>query len=205
LIQEFVFPLTLNETDMPMTKKELKDALVANHRNFTSVFSNLNDEDFVFSLTGKWSAGQQAYHILKSVSPVAMLFGLPKFLARLIFKIANRPSRSYDKLVEKYLQKLEGGGKAPARFVPGHVGAERKKALAKKIEHQVSRLCRTFNKYSEEELDLLVMPHPLLGWITLREMLYFTIYHVQHHQKITLRDLALKQTIVDGNVAKDRA
>lgn len=25
-------------------------------------------------------------------------------------------------------------------------------------------------------------PHPLLGKLTLREMMFFTIYHVQHHE-----------------------
>ena len=47
-------------------------------------------------------------------------------------------------------------------------------------------------KYSESDLDLIILPHPLLGKITLREMMYFTIYHVQHHQKIAENTLSAK-------------
>jgi len=46
--------------------------------------------------------------------------------------------------------------------------------------------------FSEEDLDKLILPHPLLGKLTLREMMYFTIYHVQHHQRIVERNLAAK-------------
>jgi hypothetical protein len=38
-------------------------------------------------------------------------------------------------------------------------------------------------------LDLLILPHPLLGKLTLREMLYFTLYHVEHHEKQVLENL----------------
>jgi hypothetical protein len=38
----------------------------------------------------------------------------------------------------------------------------------------------------------LILPHPLLGKITIREMLYFTAYHVQHHENIIKRDLKNK-------------
>jgi hypothetical protein len=33
----------------------------------------------------------------------------------------------------------------------------------------------------EAQLDQYLVPHPLLGKITLRELGYFTIYHTQHH------------------------
>ena len=38
-------------------------------------------------------------------------------------------------------------------------------------------------KLDEEDLDNYILPHPLIGKTTIREMLYFTIYHVQHHHK----------------------
>jgi hypothetical protein len=45
-------------------------------------------------------------------------------------------------------------------------------------------------KFSEKDLDTLILPHPLLGKVTLREMLYFTIYHVQHHVEQVKTNLA---------------
>lgn len=40
-----------------------------------------------------------------------------------------------------------------------------------------------------DELDKYILPHPLLGKLTIREMMYFTIYHVEHHKKLTERGL----------------
>jgi len=44
-------------------------------------------------------------------------------------------------------------------------------------------LCKQLLDYSEQDLDELILPHPLLGKLTLREMMYFTMYHVLHHHK----------------------
>jgi hypothetical protein len=33
------------------------------------------------------------------------------------------------------------------------------------------------------------MPHPLLGKITAREMIYFTVYHSEHHVAATKKRL----------------
>ena len=35
----------------------------------------------------------------------------------------------------------------------------------------------------KKQLDHYLLPHPLLGKITLREMLFFSAYHIQHHTK----------------------
>jgi hypothetical protein len=121
-----------------------------------------------------------------------LVLGLPKWLVKLVFKKANRPSKSYDKLIEKYLDRLGKGGRASGRFIPGRVEPVRKTVIGNRIEETVLRLSQSLQKYSEEELDELVLPHPLLGKLTLREMLYFTIYHVEHHHNTTMQNLASK-------------
>jgi uncharacterized damage-inducible protein DinB len=50
-------------------------------------------------------------------------------------------------------------------------------------------LNRKIDKISEEDLDKHILPHPLIGKTTIREILYFTIYHVQHHQKAIKENL----------------
>ena len=45
-------------------------------------------------------------------------------------------------------------------------------------DHFVNAL-RTYN---DAELDALQGRHPLLGMMSLREFLLFTVYHVEHHQ-----------------------
>jgi hypothetical protein len=179
-----------------MKKQEIIEKLIINHQKFVSYFMKLNDQEFVFSLNNqKWSPGQHADHILRSLSPVRGLFSLPKWMGKLAFKKANRPSKSYEKLVERYHQRLELGGRAFGRFLPKTVRVENKSALGNKIEKTVKKLCRSVNKYSEDDLDKLILPHPLLGKVTLREMLFFTIYHVDHHHRIAIRDLAKRTEV----------
>jgi len=38
--------------------------------------------------------------------------------------------------------------------------------------------------WTDEKLDNYLAPHPLLGKLTLRELIYFTIYHTEHHLAI---------------------
>lgn len=176
-----------------MTRQEIIKKLFENHEKFIAHISSLDDHDFVFSLYNeKWAAGQQADHINRSVSPLNLVLSFPKAITKLIFGNANRPSKSYEELVNKYLKKLETGGRASGRFIPKKIEAIQKKQLVSKIQNSVTKLCKTLNKYSEEEMDKIVLPHPLLGKLTLREMMYFTIYHVEHHYEITIRNLEVK-------------
>ncbi|MFI5205468.1 MAG: DinB family protein [Candidatus Paceibacterales bacterium] len=172
-----------------MTKQEITDKLTSNHRTFADLIVSLNDRDFLHALPGKWTAGQQLDHILRAVSPLTKILALPKFMIKLIFGKANRPSKDYENLVKKYHAKLESGGKATGRFIPSLVEPVQKEILKNKLLRAVARLIKNTDDYSEQQLDAYILPHPLLGKLTLREMFYFTIYHVEHHQKATLRNL----------------
>jgi len=85
--------------------------------------------------------------------------------------------------VKKYLSQLENGGKATGIFIPKKVNIEKGQKLKVDLKNEVRNLSSNIDKLTEEELDKYVLPHPILGKITMREMLYFTIYHVNHHEK----------------------
>lgn len=95
------------------------------------------------------------------------------------FGRANRPSRSYDELVSKYKGKLAAGGKSSKPFVPGVPSSTG--AVYDRLDATVNALSRKVGGVPETRLDTLILPHPLLGKLTLREMLYFTAYHATHH------------------------
>jgi hypothetical protein len=42
-------------------------------------------------------------------------------------------------------------------------------------------LCEATVPWGEGSLDRCRLPHPLLGKLTVREMLFFTLYHNLHH------------------------
>ncbi len=69
------------------------------------------------------------------------------------------------------------------------IGLDKKEQLTNSLLKIVKDLSKKIDKYSEVELDEYLLPHPLLGKLTVREMLFFTIHHVEQHQKITLRNL----------------
>ncbi len=149
----------------------------------------MDENTFIQNPSGKWSAGQHLDHLIKSGKPILMVLKLPHFLLRLFFGRPNRTGRSYEELVKKYRSKLDAGGKAPGRFIPPVVSFPEKdrkidffRSLKEKLKKEVAKL-------SEEQLDNYLLPHPLLGKLTLREMLFFTIYHNQHHLQNHQRDM----------------
>ena len=172
-----------------MNKSQIIHFLQTNHQQFAGYIQSLTVEEFLHRKETKWTAGQQADHIVKAVSPVVMAMGLPKFVPKILFGKSNRKGRTYDELVEKYKTKLAKGGKASGRFVPKEIGLQEKYLMPKAIMYYTNQLCKVVEKKSEEELDMYILPHPLFGKLSFREVLYFTFYHVENHHSITKRDL----------------
>ncbi len=172
-----------------MNKEQLIDALELHHAEFREFMGSLSEADYLVEPIGKWSAGQQLDHICRSVRPVHIAFGLPGFLLSLLFGKANRASRTFEALVEKYKAKLASGGRAIGVFVPAKATWPGREKLLRHLDQMVTALSRKVEKMSDYQLDTYILPHPLLGKLTLREMLYFTIYHVQHHHQLVLKNL----------------
>ena len=158
-------------------KNEIFDALDKNVNAFNEFILSLNKEEFENSKDGEWSAGQNLHHLILAIMPLQLAYSLPGFILTSLFGKANRPSRSYEALVEKYKSKLSGGGKASGRYIPQIILFNQKDSIIKKYNRQKEKLIKKIKKQSEEKLDIYILPHPLLGKITLREMLFFTIYH----------------------------
>ena len=151
---------------------------------FVNYIKSLSRAEFEAAPSGKWSAGQNLDHLVKAIEPLQLPFQLPKFILKLMFGKANRLSKTYDELVAKYKRKLAEGGKASGRFIPPVIVFENKDPLIQTYLHQKEKLIRKIRRQSETDLDKYILPHPLLGKLTLREMLYFTIYHNQHHLEL---------------------
>lgn len=177
-----------------MNKIEIQQRLKESHDQFIHYIQSLSPEDFQYSWNAKWTAGQQLDHIVKSAGPVKTAFSLPSFMLKLIFGKANRQSRNYDALVEKYKTKLVEGGQSTPRFLPAEIKFDQRDQLISKLNSIVSALTILINKFTEHQLDTLILPHPLLGKLTLREMLSFTVYHVGHHEKLTREYLQKRST-----------
>jgi hypothetical protein len=172
-----------------MDKEIIKKNLIENHSSFIDFVFSLTESDFSKCKDGKWTAGQQLEHIYLSVKPVSQILAFPKFLLKIIWGSANRESKTYEELVQKYLQKLENGGRATGRFIPKAVNTNKAEKIKIALNNEISDLCSHLDNFTENDLDTYILPHPLLGKLTLRELFFFTIYHVQHHEELTKQNL----------------
>ena len=167
-----------------MTKVEIISALKTSYINFDNTVEALSDKDLMYAPPEKWTVAQQYDHLCRSTKPLILATTLPHFLLQIIFGKANRPSRTNKELVEKYLMKLQQCYTATGNYIPPVVYADQRHFLRRKLTRIISSICKNLDKFSEEDLDKFILPHPLLGKLTMREMMYFTIYHAQHHENI---------------------
>jgi hypothetical protein len=172
-----------------MNKEQLIHTLQTNYQIFIDYLKSLDDKTFDLEKNGKWTPGQHLEHLNLSVKPLLMAYSLPSFIPRLLFGKANRASRNFEGLVDKYKEKLANGGRATGAYIPKKVVVSQKSALLDKLQKQINSLTKKVSQFSENQLDTLILPHPLIGKITFREMLYFTAYHVQHHQELVKKNI----------------
>jgi hypothetical protein len=181
--------------EAPHRREEIVQALESVERRVAAFFASLTDDEFVLRAGAAWTPAQHLAHLNTSVGAVARGLALPRILLRLRFGRARAPSRSYAEMRQQYRVQLARGGAASGRFVPvreelasGQIAGYRAALLAR-WERVNTRLRTAVAGWNEGELDQLRLPHPLLGKLTTREMLFFTLYHNQHHIDAAARRL----------------
>lgn len=167
-----------------MNQTELSQALNNVHQELADLLQAMPDADFIRAPEGKWTPGQHGEHLRISAKLLNKALKMPLFVLRWKFGEANRPSRSYDELVRRYHERLVNAGKAPERFRPKAITLAERQQLCDKLTTEAKALARKLERFSDKTLDRSILPHPLLGYLTLREMGYFMIYHVRHHRAI---------------------
>jgi len=154
--------------------------------DLTAFCLTIPDPVFFRQPNEKWSIAQNVHHLITSTKTSTAAYALPLFLVRLIGGKPNRPSRSYEESVSRYKEKLAAGAKARGRYAPGQiktsVGKER---VLANWSHTTGLYLQAIKKNrTDQQLDRYIVPHPILGKITLRELCYFNIYHTIHHLDI---------------------
>lgn len=170
-----------------MDRAEILDALSRSELDVASFFESLPAEELALRVGEAWTAAEHLQHLCIAVAGLARGFAAPRWLLRLRFRSARRPSRSYPILRDDYRERLERGARATGAFVPvrqdmkGEEIAEARARMLVKWKRVNVRLREAVERWSEAELDRIRLPHPILGLITAREMLFFAIYHAGHH------------------------
>lgn len=169
-----------------MNKLEIITTLENAHQLFWDTAISKPSHRFNTSENNKWSIAQNLDHIHISLQKFNRYLLLPKAKITTMFGTSTRPNMDYLALVNAYENTLEKGAVAPAPFVPVNNKVYLVDELIAEGHTALKALCLAIEGWEEEDLDTFNCPHPLLGSLTAREMCYFNIYHVQHHQNTIL-------------------
>jgi 2-dehydropantoate 2-reductase len=164
-----------------MNKKEIINNLNTAHLAFWDTAIHLPNANS--SVNGKWSVAQNVEHINIALSRVNNYLALPKSTIKSKFGLSERTSKSNETVIKLFKNALENGAKAMDSFISELNLDKNSKELVSQGKDLLAALISNLQNWSEEEFELYNCPHPFLGKFTVREILYFTIYHVQHHNE----------------------
>lgn len=166
-----------------MNKIEIADLLEEKHKDLFSWIENQPIENWEKGPKDKWTSGQHILHLVNSLQLLNNALSYPRFFLKYKFGLANRPSRDYKTIAKKYDDKLEENQARAAKFnqkLKTPTLKERERLLTK-FQIQQKKLQYKTKKISEKNLDTLVIPHPLMGKMTIREIIMWTAHHTEHH------------------------
>ena len=176
------------------TGPEIQAALKALHRESELYWDSLATSTFLAPIGDAWSPADNVRHLTKSIRAVTRGLGMPRLVLLLAFGRSSAPSRPYASVREIYRARLAQGASA-GRFAPraqqksGEPEATRARIMASHAA-AVAELCAAIARWPESALDARRLPHPLIGRLTVREMLLFTVHHNRHHLENVQRRFA---------------
>ncbi|MDH3743680.1 MAG: DinB family protein [Acidobacteriota bacterium] len=175
------------EIESVESKNEIVEALRAQRIEIGDYLDGFPIERFLTPQGDKWSPEGHLRHLVKSVRAVTGGLRIPKLLLAARFGISWRGSRSFDEVKQVYLGALDAGAKAgrfgPSGDRPELPPEEWKDIVFERWRSSGEELVAAIAPWSEKALDHYRLPHPLLGKLTVREMLFFTLYHNGHHAR----------------------
>jgi hypothetical protein len=169
-----------------MNAIEITTLLKKNEKDLFSFFDYKQQGLWEFAPKDKWTAGQHVIHLVQSSKALCGALMLPNFILKWRFGKNIRQPRTYDEVINKYNEKLskttglvfEGSSNMP----------ESKESDMQKWFKNLSILNDKINaitlKISDKNFDEILIPHPLMGKMTLREILMWNAHHTEHHLQV---------------------
>ena len=167
-------------------KTQLINMLTVSNQRVIDWFTAISAEDFFARYGEAWSASDNVDHLIKSHKPISKALKLPKITLRAMFGKPGKASMSYEELCQIYRDAIARGAQASGRYLPNqetpNSGAETTQTkLIGQFSKASTELVAAVERWEDKELDDYLLPHPILGKLTIREMLFFTIYHNLRH------------------------
>ncbi len=172
----------------PFNKQDLIKALGQTHQEVRSTIGSLPLDDLYDRSKDNWSPSDTLRHLVKCVKPITLALRLPRTVIGFKWGKSDRPSRQYHEMRKFYQGALARGAQAGS-FAPEFMEIPAAQDDAESIRTKVFQnwdkailsLTSVLESWPEMYFDKYFLPHPILGKITVREMIMFTIYHNVHH------------------------
>ncbi len=169
-----------------MIKSEIVTLLEEKHQELFYLIENHPEKKWMKGPENKWTFGQHILHLADAIQLLNNALSYPKFILKYKFGKSNRATRSYDVVVKNYQEKLAKNQEIATEFnsklkIPV---LQEKTILVNKLKIQNKKLQYKTNKLKDTDLDMLLIPHPLMGRMTVREIIMWTAYHTAHHTQI---------------------
>jgi uncharacterized damage-inducible protein DinB len=173
-----------------MQKDQIAELLESKHQELFSLLEPLDQDQWESGPEGKWSVGQVALHLLQSIKPLNDAMSMPKFILRYKFGKANREVRDYETVINRYNEKLDNvqGGVSPFSKNMKNADFKHKNYILTRLKMENKKLQYKTQKWKDKSLDNLILPHPLMGKMPVREMVMWTAHHVEHHKNKLLQN-----------------
>ena len=172
----------------PRSKAEVIEYLQQVQRSVHDDIAAMTEAQFNAGSDQSWSAAGYLKHLILSIKPVAKAIKLPQERLQSMFGQPEKPSRTYAEVMAAYQARLAEGIRAEDfdRVTPGfyrfpEVITDEKTYLTQTWDESNERLLAALEQWDEVTLDSHQMPHPAIGMITVREMLFFTLFHNRLH------------------------
>jgi len=166
-----------------MDKKAIIGLLEQKHQELFSWLEIQADEKWETGPEGKWTAGQHVLHLTDSLKLLNHAMSFPSFVLKYKYGTSNRALRGYDEVAKRYEEKLAANQERAQQFnsslkIPR---LSQKEPLVTTLKIQQKKLQHKTRKWKVKNLDNLILPHPLMGKMPIRELIMWTAHHTEHH------------------------
>lgn len=124
--------------------------------------------------------------LIQSSKPLMKAISMPSWILSYKFGKNNRENRSYQDVINRYHEKLSQNTNIISPFSKNmkEVQIIEIQELLNTFSQLNDKIIKKTKKLKKHKLDINLLPHPLMGRMTLREILMWNAYHTEHHYVI---------------------
>jgi uncharacterized damage-inducible protein DinB len=168
------------------SKPEIIAALRDSNQRAQAWFSAIPAQEYFTRQGEVWSASDNVDHMIKAIKPLVKALKLPRITLQAMFGKSDESSRTYEEVCKVYRDEIAKGAKASGRYLPNEeIPEENQEGTKQKqlalLSEVIEKLISVCEAWDESALDQYRLPHPIIGKLTIRETLFFTIYHNLRH------------------------